>query len=58
LINIEDSPFYLENKLTGDIPSLMELFEEALFEIVRSAYNKDELFEHDISSKFCSYCEG
>jgi hypothetical protein len=36
----------------------MELFEEALFEIVRSAYDQEELFEHDISSKFCGYCEG
>lgn len=58
LINIEESPFYLENKLTSDIHSLMELFEEALFEIVRSAYDQEELFEHDIASKFCGYCEG
>ncbi|MEX1190404.1 MAG: PD-(D/E)XK nuclease family protein [Brumimicrobium sp.] len=58
LINIDEGPFYLENKLTPDLNSLMELFGEALAAIVCEIYSDDIKFEHDISSDYCGYCEG
>lgn len=56
LININEGPFYLENKLTPDLPSLMELYEEALIHLIQEMYQTEVPFEHNPSSKFCSYC--
>ncbi|MDX1651415.1 MAG: PD-(D/E)XK nuclease family protein [Brumimicrobium sp.] len=57
LIDIENGPFYLENKLTEDTDSLMQLFEEALGQIIAEIYSAESYFEHDPKSKYCSYCE-
>ena len=56
LINVNDGPFYLENKLTNDMDSLMELYELALTKIITDIYDPEQPFEHNPSSKFCSYC--
>lgn len=56
LVNIKDGPFYLQNELTPDLPSLMELFENALSELLNDIYDPSALFEHDPSSRFCLYC--
>ena len=56
LINVTDGPFYLENKLTPDMDSLMELYELALIRIITDIYDPDQPFEHNPASKFCGYC--
>ena len=57
LINVADGPFYLVNNLTTDINELMDLFEQALTEIIISIYNQEEPFEHGSKSLYCDYCE-
>ena len=56
LVNLKDGPFYLENKLTNDLPTLMELFEEVLETVVTEVYNTEAPFEHDSKSLYCDYC--
>jgi hypothetical protein len=56
LVNLKEGPFYLENTLTEDLPSLMKLFEEALIIIITEIYDKALPFEHDAKSLYCKYC--
>lgn len=56
LVNIKEGPFYLKNTLTRDLPSLMELFEQALIEIIAEIYDTAQPFEHNIKSLYCKYC--
>lgn len=56
MVNIEDSPYFLTNKLTEDTESLMELFEETIHSIIRDIYDLEQPFEHNPDSKFCQYC--
>ncbi len=57
MVNIDDSPFYLTNKLTNeDTDKLMDIFEETIHSIIQDIYNKDLPFEHNPESKYCKYC--
>lgn len=56
MVNVSDGPFYLKNELTEDLDSLMELFEDALCQIIGELFDTNELIHHNIDSSFCDYC--
>ena len=57
MVNIDESPFFLDNKLTnGDTAALMEIFEETINAIIQDIYDRDLPFEHNPESKYCKYC--
>lgn len=56
LVNLKEGPFYLQNKLTNDLPSLMTLFEQALTHIIEEVYTTEMPFEHNPKSLYCRYC--
>lgn len=57
MVNIDESPFYLTNKLTdNDTDKLMAVFEETIHSIIQDIYNVDLPFEHNPESKYCKYC--
>ncbi len=58
MVNLNDGPFYLENKLTDTLEELMDLFEKALVNIISRLYDTEIPFEHEDKGKFsyCSYC--
>lgn len=56
LVNIKEGPFYLENRLTKDLPSLMERFEQALIYLLEEIYNPELPIEHEPNSLYCRYC--
>lgn len=56
MVNIQEGPYYLTNELTENMDSLMELFQEALTEIISDLFNRDVPVQHDTDAKFCDYC--
>lgn len=57
LVNLKNSPFYLDNGLVEDKVELMRLFEDVLGDIIRSIYDVSEIIQHDLSSEYCLYCQ-
>lgn len=59
MVNLKEGPFYLENELTDTIEELMNLFENALAQIISELYDTEIPFEHTDKSQlsYCSYCE-
>jgi len=59
MINLHDSPYFLENELTDTTEELMEIFEKALTHIITEIYDPAIHFEHTGNSmfNFCDYCE-
>ena len=56
MVNLQDGPYYLKNDLTPDIPSLMELFQEALTDIIADLFNTNAPIQHDVEALYCDYC--
>lgn len=56
LVNINDIPFFLTNNLTETMEELMDLFTEALTQIIEALYDTAVPLEHDKSSNYCDYC--
>lgn len=57
MVNVQDGPFFLVNKLTANVPELMELFESVLEELIREIYDPTIFFEHNPTARFCMYCD-
>lgn len=58
MINLNDSPFYLNNQLTDSTEELMDLFVKALTLFIEDIYDTGVPFTHTASSFFnyCDYC--
>jgi ATP-dependent helicase/nuclease subunit B len=56
LNNLNDSPFFLENKLTSSMDELMDLYEQALGLLIQRIYSTENKFEHNPQAKYCDYC--
>ena len=56
LINMSESPIYLENKLTDTFEELMVIFEKVFTRIVTDIFDISKQIEHNPGSQYCIYC--